>query len=126
MDNTYILIPEKEALNLLRDSAKLSALESGGVDNWEWYGASLCDYLDELCDEIGVDEDEDFGFSDVAKDWITEYKKINLDPQLLTDLAACNDFCCCACSYQKYDSKEYKLRCIHKLIEDIYKNLVGN
>ena len=23
---------------------KLFALENGGVDNWEWYGASICNF----------------------------------------------------------------------------------
>jgi len=42
----------------MKAAAKLAALEAGGVDNWEWYGASLypedeegydafCDLVDE-------------------------------------------------------------------------------
>ena len=27
------------------------ALERGGVDSWEWYGESYCDY----CNELGAD-----------------------------------------------------------------------
>lgn len=37
------LIEEKELAELLRDSAKLAALEHGGVDNWDWYSNSLND-----------------------------------------------------------------------------------
>ena len=126
MDNTYVLIPKKKALSLLENNAKLMALESGGVDNWSWYGESLWDYLKEYFGEDNDEEVECVDFSDIAEDWITKYREINLDTQLLTDLAACKDFYCCACSYQKYDSRDYKLRCIHKLIEDIYKSLLGN
>lgn len=30
---------------------KLEALEAGGVDNWEWYDASLEEYYNEMEDE---------------------------------------------------------------------------
>ena len=36
-----IIIPKNEFASLLRDSDKLSRLECGGVDNWDWYGESL-------------------------------------------------------------------------------------
>ena len=36
-----IIIPKNEFANLLRDSDKLSRLEHGGVDNWDWYDESL-------------------------------------------------------------------------------------
>ena len=126
MTDTYVLIPKKKALNLLENNAKFIALEAGGVDNWEWYGESLWDYLKEGYDEADDDEVKGFGFSDIAAEEIAQYREINLDPQLLIDLAACKDFYCCACSYQKYDNKDYSLRCIHKLIEDIHKSLLGN
>lgn len=41
------LIDEDELLQLLDDSEMLAALESGGVDNWEWYGDCL-DNIKEL------------------------------------------------------------------------------
>jgi hypothetical protein len=40
----YIAIPAEELINLLADQMKLIALESGGVDNWSWYGDAMCDY----------------------------------------------------------------------------------
>ena len=126
MDNTYVLIPKKKALSLLENNAKLMALESGGVDNWNWYGESLWDYLKEYFGEDNDEEVECVDFSDIANEKIAQYREINLDPQLLTDLVACKDFYCCACSYQKYDCKNYGLRCIHKLVEDIHKSLLGN
>lgn len=36
-----VTIPIEEYVELLTDSEKLSRLEAGGVDNWEWYCESL-------------------------------------------------------------------------------------
>ena len=46
MADNYFVIPEKEYRKLLEDSLRLTALESGGVDNWEWYGESIHDFLE--------------------------------------------------------------------------------
>lgn len=43
MEKTY-QVSESELIELIHDSMKLCALENGGVDNWEWYGASICDF----------------------------------------------------------------------------------
>lgn len=40
-------ISKQEYEELLRRDEKLTALENGGVDNWEWYGESLKDYFGE-------------------------------------------------------------------------------
>jgi hypothetical protein len=40
-------ISKEEYEELLDRDRKLSALEAGGVDNWEWYGESLSQYYDE-------------------------------------------------------------------------------
>ena len=44
------IIKESELLELLEARLRLAALENGGVDNWEWYGDSLCDYLRNYCE----------------------------------------------------------------------------
>lgn len=36
-----VTIPKDEYDSLLKDSAKLRALEDAGVDNWEWYGDAM-------------------------------------------------------------------------------------
>lgn len=41
----YYKISYSELRELLHDSLMLAALESGGVDNWEWYGASISDFI---------------------------------------------------------------------------------
>lgn len=40
-------ISKKEYEELLDRNRKLSALEAGGVDNWEWYGESLSQYYND-------------------------------------------------------------------------------
>ena len=47
-DTDYIAITAHELVELLADQMKLSALEGGGVDNWSWYGDSICDYEREM------------------------------------------------------------------------------
>lgn len=39
-----VQISKSQYEKLLDDSAKLNALENGGVDNWEWYDESLTEY----------------------------------------------------------------------------------
>lgn len=40
-----MVITVREYKSLLKDSLVLTALESGGVDNWDWYGESIGDFL---------------------------------------------------------------------------------
>ena len=69
-----VKIEQRKLLDLLEAYFKLAALESGGVDNWEWYGDSLCQYLQE--DEMNRPQDDDYDFRDMAKNymkfWIEE------------------------------------------------------
>ena len=51
-----VKIEQRKLLDLLEAYFKLAALESGGVDNWEWYGDSLCQYLEE--DEMNKTQDD--------------------------------------------------------------------
>ena len=69
-----VKIEQRKLLDLLEAYCKLAALESGGVDNWEWYGDSLCQYLQE--DEMNKTQDDDYDFRDMAENymkfWIEE------------------------------------------------------
>lgn len=47
-EEEYIAISADRMVELLTAEMKLIALESGGVDNWSWYGESFRDYLNEL------------------------------------------------------------------------------
>lgn len=42
--DTNVTISREEYDRLCDRDAKLSALEAGGVDNWEWYSESLREY----------------------------------------------------------------------------------
>ena len=53
------MITKNEFASLLRDSDKLSRLEYGGVDNWEWYNEALNDEEDLSYDEIQDMSDDD-------------------------------------------------------------------
>lgn len=55
-----IIIPKNEFASLLRDSDKLSRLECGGVDNWDWYGESLNDPSYEEIQDMSDDDLIDF------------------------------------------------------------------
>ena len=62
----YYIIEEKELIDLLKSYYKLVALESGGVDNWEWSGASIGDFIDGYIRENNIvfnDEDDEWDFS---------------------------------------------------------------
>ena len=55
-----IIIPKNKFADLLRDSDKLSRLECGGVDNWDWYGESLNDPSYEEIQDMSDDDLIDF------------------------------------------------------------------
>lgn len=49
------IISEEDLREILESEARYIALESGGVDNWEWYGLSIRDYLN-LYEADSIDE----------------------------------------------------------------------
>lgn len=50
-----MLVEREKLLELMADSLKLQALEEGGVDNWDWYGGAITQFLD---NEDAFDFDE--------------------------------------------------------------------
>ena len=68
----YRLVEENKLIDLLEAYNRLQALENGGVDNWEWYGA-LGDFLEAWITEKGLDPDCDWDFTAIAKDDLNEY-----------------------------------------------------
>jgi hypothetical protein len=56
-----VLIPRSKLEELQMESAKLAALEAGGVDNWTWYSDSLKDHMEPAMYRklMGDDEDAD-------------------------------------------------------------------
>ena len=59
-EDDTVTIPEAEYTRLLMSEKVLRALESGGVDNWEWYGESLRD--------AGLYDDEEESYEDIYGD----------------------------------------------------------
>lgn len=62
-----ILISEEELREFIESYMRLCALENGGVDNWNWYGESLRDFLKE-------NEAEDF--SELVEKEIQKYEVV--------------------------------------------------
>ena len=46
MERAFVIY-ENKLVELISSYLKFIALENGGVDNWEWYGKSICDFLNE-------------------------------------------------------------------------------
>lgn len=66
------LITETRLRELLEAEARLEALEYGGVDNWEWCGDSLHNWLKEFKEWNNI-QDKDIDFEDVVDLGITEF-----------------------------------------------------
>ena len=52
-----------------------------------------------------------------------KFKPNNKITNIMEALKACSEFCCGECPYQHLDDDTYKMRCIHALIQDVYKLL---
>lgn len=73
----YCLVPKDELKDLLYDSLKLQALEVSGVDNWEWYGESVRDFIDAAKTDYNVPEDDDeFDIDDMAAVDVEGYRTV--------------------------------------------------
>ena len=66
------IIYEDELLNFIESDMRLCALINGGINNWEWYGVSLDDFIEynkenySMFKGRGIDP-ENIDFSDMAK-----------------------------------------------------------
>ena len=69
------LITETRLRELLEAEARLEALECGGVDNWDWYGDSLCDWLKEFKSWNNM-QNKDIDFEDVVDLGVEEFIEI--------------------------------------------------
>ena len=69
------LVDKETLVGLVQDSLLLAALEGGGVDNWEWYGYSIQDALEEWKIILGLDEE--FSFKDIATILVERNYKTN-------------------------------------------------
>lgn len=73
MEKVYRKIEENALRELLIAAHKYWALERGGVDNWDWCGASECDYVDDC---IVTDEQHYDSIEDIAEEDLKNYEII--------------------------------------------------
>lgn len=62
-DGKNFVLSEDDLVRLLESDMELTALECGGVDNWDYRGEACCDYLE----EAGFSDFEDAARDEVAK-----------------------------------------------------------
>jgi len=81
--NTIYLVTEHTLRDLLNDSNKLIALECGGVDNWDWCGYSISDYVadfrrnnQDLVKEVFGEDEEDFGIKEMSELELMDYSTV--------------------------------------------------
>ena len=51
----FYKISEKDLLELLVYAYQYQALECGGVDNWDWFGESMKDFIENCSFDDGVE-----------------------------------------------------------------------
>ena len=79
MEKIY-LVPESDLRSILHAALMLNALESGGVDNWGWYGESISEFCKEVKEEIPALKDEpEVYLEDIADEALKQYKVIRED-----------------------------------------------
>ena len=76
-ERQYILTGS-QLLDLLQSSVELDALTCGGVDNWEWYGESIEDYINDYVTENHLEDKNIEEISQVAEDMLSEYPEYRL------------------------------------------------
>ena len=81
------IIDEEKLRELIKHEATLAALEGGGVDNWDWYGDSIKDMLDEY-DASSMEEAVEIDLNDlISNKTIQEYiEQINLEIEVFLSL----------------------------------------
>lgn len=75
MEKVYRKIEENALRQLLVAAHNYWALEHGGIDNWDWYGESVHDYVSDciVADEQYYDSIEDISEADLKSyDILTE------------------------------------------------------
>lgn len=80
--NRNIILTETEFKNIYRGYLKYLALQSGGVDNWEWYSESLSDFLRDCYLENHPDRTIDDSVS--INEVYDKYKIIDIEGKIYT------------------------------------------
>ena len=72
----YYKINEEDLKYFIECRARLEALESGGVDNWSWYGESYSDYLTDMKEVYNMDKEDELDFEDIANKEIKNFQEV--------------------------------------------------
>ena len=70
------LISESELKELLYSTLTLTALESGGVDSWSWYGESISEFISEWKEDHNIPEDEEIYIENIVEDHVKQFKEV--------------------------------------------------
>lgn len=77
----YYCLSEDQLKNLIKASNDLAALESGGVDNWSYYGDALDEYYTEYAKQLDFSTDnkeiEELADIIAEEELRTEYQQIS-------------------------------------------------
>lgn len=77
------IVSEDEMMRLLNSYNILLALEAGGVDDWDWYGCSLSNFLKIFIDQHPeVCDIEDIDYNIIAMYDMANYRTLD---ELITD-----------------------------------------
>ena len=76
----YYEVSQDELKDLLYSANKMTALENGGVDNWDWYGESISDFIKEEKQEFpSLKDNPDVYLEDIAEESLKQYKVVRED-----------------------------------------------
>ena len=69
----YVLVPKDIFQEMVEKYLYMLAGEAGGVDNWEWWGESIEDFI---ADYNGANKTQFDYMSDIIKDYANSYETI--------------------------------------------------
>ena len=72
----HYIVSEKELRELLRGYFYALALESGGVDNWQWESESRFDFIDSYNNSNNT---ECVDIEEIAEDCLKEYEEAQIN-----------------------------------------------
>lgn len=76
MAKKFYKVSEKELKVFINCKNRLEALECGGVDNWEYYGESIHEYVKDYKEENNIPKEEEFYLYDITDEEIKNYEEI--------------------------------------------------
>lgn len=72
-------VSKEQLLELLECQVRYYALESGGVDNWTWYGIALSEYIKYYIRENKIDiSPNELTIADIAKHSLKYFEPIEV------------------------------------------------